>query len=43
MDEYLCRDRRFGGVATTNAVDDTAASPSVLDPARWKRLLGNRS
>ncbi len=43
MDEYLCRDRRFGGVHAAAATDDAAAAPSVLDPARWKRLLRNRS
>ncbi len=43
MDEYLRRDRRFGGVAPPGPPDPTDDRASALDPARWKRLLGNRS
>jgi undecaprenyl diphosphate synthase len=43
LDEYLGRDRRFGGLPDISEVpaDDTDAG--LLDPARWKRLLGRGS
>jgi len=41
IDEYRRRDRRFGGLTDESAAGD-GADPGVLDPARWKRLLGNR-
>ena len=43
LDEYLGRERRFGGLPD---VPDPAAAPAdggLLDPSRWKRLLGRGS
>jgi undecaprenyl diphosphate synthase len=43
VDEYLGRERRFGGLPAGAATNDRRSDPSLLDPARWKRLLGHRS
>ncbi len=43
IDEYGRRERRFGGLPPTDAVSDPSHDPGMLNPARWKRLLGHRS
>ncbi len=37
--DYLNRERRFGALPTAQPVATDPASASLLDPARWKRLL----
>ena len=37
--DYLQRERRFGTLPTTVAETDSEQGESLLDPARWKRLL----
>ena len=41
--EYLGRERRFGGLSRTGEEIDTARESAVLDPGRWKRMLGHRT
>jgi undecaprenyl diphosphate synthase len=43
IDDFLRRERRYGGLPTTGAVAEPQRDPALLDPARWKRLLGYRS
>ncbi len=41
--DFLGRERRFGGLPEAAAKAGRKRESSVFDPARWKRLLGNRS
>lgn len=43
IDEYQQRERRFGGLTTTGPTSQPTRDPRAADPARWKRLLGQRS
>ena len=43
VDDYLGRERRFGGLPGCPATAEDRRDSSLLDPARWKRLLGHRS
>jgi len=37
--DYVNRDRRFGKLKTPEAPSNPVDNESILDPARWKRLL----
>ncbi len=41
--DYQDRERRYGGLAENGGGDDGSGGGSLLDPARWKRLLKVRS
>lgn len=43
IDEFLSRERRFGGLPETDDLDRPLPAVAGLDREGWKRLLGNRS
>ncbi len=41
--EYLCRERRFGGLPDVENVPERPQETVLRDGERWKRMLGHRS